>query len=597
MKARFTGLWVVLALGLFAFIVWVERRMEEPVQGPRVLLPGWEPGRATAAEVHGPGRPLLRVERRDGRWWLVEPLVDLADERRLEALWQALGSEPVQTVMNRTELLTRPGVLQEFGLETPAVSLRVWSEDQLMQLQFGHRTAPGDQVFVQLVGADEIWVASSELLRLLPAQPEDWREHRWFRWPAVDLDRLMVSNRWGRFVLVRNRLGEGWSLVEPLRARADSDKVEGLWRELTGLEVAAFVADTPAADLELFGLQPPALSMVVFRDNRAVGRFDFGRPVTNRNDLVYARQEGRTAVVTLPAGPVQAWEVTHSEFRDRRLLRWREPVAAVEFLGEDSFAVHRLPGQWRLLPRDLPADEALVEAVLNQLEHLEISEFVKDVVIEPDLVRYGLAPPGRQIILHRAPSRTGDTNTVVGEVQLGTVQEDKVFVRRPDEPAVYAVAASEVAKLPRAYYQLRDRRIWRLAESQVASVSVQEGSRRRELVRHGEYAWTLAPGSEGIINSLAVGEAVHALCELEAVVWLGVGDEALSEYGFGHDAWSVTLRCTDGRELTVSFARPRPELPLLGMVRLEGQPWIFLTSPVVQELVLGYLRLPTSSVR
>lgn len=593
MNAKFTEIWLVLAAALLGFILLVERKWERPEKGPRALLPGFNPEEVLAVEVHGPGRPLVRAERKEGRWWLVEPVRDPANGERIEALCWALASEPVQTALGRAELLAKPEALEEFGLETPVVTLRLWMPDRVAQIQFGHRTAPGDQVFVQLVGADEVWVVSSEILRGLAERPEDWRERRWFDFGRDAFDRLVVSNRWGRFALERQPSSKDWWLTEPLRARADSDRIEALCRELVELKVASFESEATEADLELYGLQPPVWMLSLFHGTNAVGRFEFGRTATNRDDLVYGRQEGRGVIVTLPAKPMEPWQVAHTEFRDRRLLRWREPVAAIEFLGENSFAVHRLPGQWRLLPSDLPADPALVEAVLAQLERLEISEFVKDVVIEPDLMRYGLAPPARHIVLRRASSGTGDaTQTVLGEIQLGLMQEGKVYVRRPDEPAVYAVSAAEVSRLPKALYQLRDRRIWRLDETRVATVRIQEGARRWDLVRHGDYAYALAPGSQGVINSLAVGEAVRALCELDAVAWLGVGEEALREHELDQGTWSVTLHLTDGQDLTVIFGRPRPELPLLGVVRLEGNPWVFLTSPVVQELVWAYLKLP-----
>jgi hypothetical protein len=595
MQARFTGLWVTLALAMLGFILLVERRWTEPPRGPRVLLTGWDPAQAVAVEVRRPRELPLRVVREGGRWWLETPLRDPADDRRVEALLAALVREPVQTVLTTSELLQRPDALAEYGLESPRVTLRVQAPNRMVQIQFGDRTAPGDQVFVQVVGEEELWVVSAEVLRLLPAQPADWRERRWVRVDSGSFDRLTVSNRLGWFALGRDPEGDRWRLEAPLRARVDPDRVQMLWQGLQGLEVLEFVADDPEADAEVYGFAPPVLALGLWRGTSAVAQFEFGRSPTNHPDRVYARQAGRAAVVTVPAEPVGGWLAGYADFRDRRLLRWEGQVSAVEFLGGENFAVHRLPVGWRILPWDLPADEALVEGLLDWLRRLEVVEFVKDVVIEPDLARYGLAPPTRQVVLRRAARGAGDTNTVLGEIQLGLVQDDKVFVRRWDEPTVYAVRASDLAGLPTAFYQLRDRRIWRIPEGEVERVIVEEGSRRREMIRHDAYAWTLAPGSQGIINSLAVGEAVRTLCELDAVAWLGVGEARAAEYGFERGAWSVTLRRRDGETLTVSFARPRQELPLLGMVRLEGQPWVFVTSPVVQELVQAYLKLPPDS--
>lgn len=592
MSARFTPLWALLAAALFAFIFFVERHWEEPARGPRFLLSGLDPASIQALEVRWPGSPPLRVEKARAQWWLVQPVRDPADGTRIQALFEALTREPVQTVLTPSELLQRPTVLEEFGLAEPGTTLWLYAPDRRVQIQFGKRTAPGDQVFVQVVGQEEVWVVNSELLSRLPRHADDWRDRQWIRVANLDFDRLVVSNQWGQFALERAPESPGWTLVEPLRARADPDKVRAAWGALAELQVTGFVADDPGLDLEMFGLQPPVLSLTLLKGTNQVQRFEFGQSPTNDPGATFARQRSRSVVVTVSAAPLAAWKVAYTEFRDRRLLRWDQPVTAVEVLGRDSFAVHRLPSGWRLLPLDLPADEILVENLLRLLQQLEAVEFVKDVVIEPDLARYGLAPPAWQIVLRTAPERTDSGNAVLGELHFGLSQEGKTFVRRPDESAVYAVRAEDLAGLPLAAYELRDRRIWRLDESQIERVIVRQGPHRRELIRLGDYSWTLAPGSQGIINSLAVGEAVHALCDLVAVAWLGVGETRLEELGFGSNDWSVTLRRRDGEEFTVTFAGTTPEPLLRAMVRLEGKPWMFLCPPAAGELARAHLRPP-----
>ncbi|MEJ5238179.1 MAG: DUF4340 domain-containing protein [Limisphaera sp.] len=592
MSARFTPLWALLAAALFAFILLVERHWEEPARGPRFLLSGMDLPSIHALEVRWPGSTPLRVEKDKDQWWLVQPVRDSADSARIRALFQALTTEPVQTVLTTGELLQRPTVLEDFGLAEPRATLWLYAPDRRVQIQFGKPTAPGDQVFVQVVGQGELWVVSSEVLSHLPRQADDWRNREWIRLANRHFDRLVISNQWGQFALEHAAGSPEWRLVEPLRARADPEKVQAAWDALAQLQVTRFVGDEPGVDLEMFGLQPPVLSVTLLDGTNQVERFDFGHSPTNDPAVVFARQRGRSVVVTVPAGPLAAWKVAYSEYRDRRLLRWNGPVTAVELLGPDSFAVHRLPSGWRLLPLDLPADETLVDNLLRLLQQLEVVEFVKDVVIEPDLARYGLAPPAWQIVLRKAPESSGRSHSLLGELHFGLSQEGKTFVRRPDESAVYAVRTEDLGGLPPAAHELRDRRIWRLEESQIERVIVRQGPRHRELVRLGDYSWTLAPGSQGIINSLAVGEAVHALCDLVAVAWLGVGETKLGELGFGQNDWSVTLRRRDGEEFTVTFAGVTPDPLLRAMVRLEGKPWVFLCPPAAGELASAHLRLP-----
>src|SRR5207249_1552108 len=124
---------------------------------------------------------------------------------------------------------------------------------------------------------------------------------------------------------------------------------------------------------------------------------------------------------------------------------------------------------WRVMPQDFPADSVMVTNLLAGLTGMEILQFVKDVVTEPDLPAYGLASPSRQYILRTATNNAATpTNCLIAEVHFGTNQEDKVFVRRTDESFVYAVKRSDVEHLPAASWHLRERQIWNFSESDIA---------------------------------------------------------------------------------------------------------------------------------
>ena len=87
-----------------------------------------------------------------------------------------------------------------------------------------------------------------------------------------------------------------------------------------------------------------------------------------------------------------------------------------------------------------------------------------------------LKPRGVGVVL-RAESEPGYGNVVVGTLQLGARQDNKVFARRPDEVTVYSLAPKDVARLPYAAWQLRDRRVWSFTTNQIARVTVRHGGK------------------------------------------------------------------------------------------------------------------------
>ncbi len=594
MSPRYTWLWVGLALGLFAFIALFERHWHKPAGGPLQVLPELEVAAVTSVQVRPAGQLEIRAEQTNRTWSLTRPLSYPAEAARIEALLTNLAGLRIQTYITGAELRQRTNTDQEYGFDTPLASLLVQQRDRRHQVLVGALTAPGDQVFLQVVGAEGLYVVGAELLGYIPRSADDWREVAFARLDGVLFDRIVVTNAAGTtFELRRGGVGAGWRLTEPLQARAAAAKVEAALSALQHLRVARFVSDDPNADVEAYGLHRPELALTFADGSNAVVQLQFGGSVTNGGPQAYARRLGQPAIVTVAREALAPWQVSYTEFRDRHLLTLARPVVSIEVPGENGFTVRRLQsGDWRLLPLDLPADVELVEALLNALTGLQVTDFVKDVVIEPDLPKWGLAPPVRQFTLWAAPQPAGDTNLHLGTIAFGTTEDDKTYVRRPDETSVYKVKAADFQHLPTAAFQLRDRRIWNLQEANIERLQIEQSRKTRQLIRQGTNSWTLAPGSQGIINSPAVEETVHRLAGLYAISWVAVGEQQLARYGFTADGLRVTLELRTGDKLSLQLGGTAPAQTTYAATVLEGQVYIFECPPAVSELVRAYLAIP-----
>ncbi len=157
-----------------------------------------------------------------------------------------------------------------------------------------------------------------------------------------------------------------------------------------------------------------------------------------------------------------------------------------------------------------------VQLFIKTLADLRVAEFVKDVVTAPDLATYGLATPTRQITLRSA---IGDSNAIIAQLAFA-MQTNGVFVHRPDEDFIYAIKPEDLNRLPEAGWQFRERRIWHFNEKDVAQITLRQNGKVRQLVHDGPNKWSLAPGSQGIINPPAIEETVHRLGDLTVLDWL-----------------------------------------------------------------------------
>jgi hypothetical protein len=192
-----------------------------------------------------------------------------------------------------------------------------------------------------------------------------------------------------------------------------------------------------------------------------------------------------------------------------------------------------------------------------------------------------------------APS--GPTNGIIAELSFGTNQAEKVFAQRADEPGfIYAIKLADYQRLSAAGWQMRERRIWNFSTNEVARATIRQQGRVRQIVRNGPNEWSLAPGSQGVINDLAVEATVSGLCQLTAVAWVARGDQNRTRYGFTENNPQIALESRGGEKVSVEFSNEAPANVTYAAVTLDGQLWIFEFPAWLYDYVQRYLSVPAN---
>jgi hypothetical protein len=596
MNSQNTWRWLIVAVALFAFILFQQRYLPKTGGGPSKVLPSLKAAAVTSVQVRPAAQLEIRAERTNGIWQLIEPLVSPAQAVSIEKLLAELEVLTPASYITARALRNRPNADEEYGLAAPQASILIEQPGYATRLRVGAKTTPGDQVFLQVVGVEGVYVVDADFLNYLPRTANDWRDTALINLNGLTFDRLAVTNGTKMFELRRQGTNKLWRMVYPLQARANNPQAERSLQTLQSVRVRQFVSDDPKADLETFGLQPPELEVALGQGTNTVARLQFGKSPTNDTRLVYARRLGLNGIVTVRKDLLAPWYAQVNDFRDPFLVTWTTPVAVIDVHGQDSFSLQLTNDAWRVLPQDFPADAGLLKDLVSALSGLQIVEFTKDVAIAPELPAYGLASPARQYILRSAATNSpaGPTNPIVVEVDFGTNQADKVFARRVDESCVYAVKFADFQRLPTASAEMRERQIWNLSTNDVAGATIRQQGRVRRIIRNGPHDWSLAPGSQGVINVLGVDETVSGLCQLAAVAWVACGDQYLARYGFADNSDRVTLELKDGKKVSVDISsRASPDFPVAA-VTLDGQPWIFQVPTWLYDYVRRFLSVPAS---
>jgi hypothetical protein len=596
MNSKTTGIWFVIAAALLAFIFVFEHYLRPVVARPAPLLPNLRPAAVTSVQVFPAG---VSADRTNGGWILTKPVSYPAQAAAIEALLDAL-QKLAPAKMSAAELREHKNSETEFGFENRQATLVIAAGDQSWQLKVGNKTAPGDQVYLQVVGVDGAFVADAGWLNLIPHSGDEWRDTALVNAGQNDFDWIVLTNGAKVIELRRDPTNRLWRMIRPLPARADTDHINDALQRLASASVTRFITDDPKADLTAFGLQPADLDLWLGRGTNLVAAIHVGKSPTNDATQVYAKREGWNTVVTTAREPLAPWRGAVNDFRDSRLFELTAPVVEIEVRGENNFILREQgSNDWKIVGEKFPADAGSVQLFIKTLAGLRIAEFVKDVVTAPDLTAYGLAAPQREIILR---SKAGDTNAVIAELDFGAVQTNEIFVQRPDENFIYAIPWQDFhLAFPEGDWQFRDRHIWDFKVDDVAQITIHQGGKTRQLVHNGPGKWSLAAGSQGLIEGKYIDQTVEQFHQLTAVGWIGrnLAESDMIQMGFKPDNLQITAELKDGKKFTVDFGAPTVDFGahdngVLAAVTLDGERWAFEFPPVLYQFVLSYLIIPSN---
>lgn len=587
MNSKNTILLLTVAALLLGFIVIYEKYVAGPARAPQFVLPGFNPQSVTAVLVRNAGKPELLAEHTNDTWSLVKPLPYPGRAENIQALLTALARLQPDRFLSAGDLKDQPEAEAAFGFENPLATLILSSGKDRRQVLIGARTAPGDQVFVEVAGSPGVHLVSSDFLKSVPQDAAAWRDPALLDWRRFEFDRVLVSNGPRTMELQRNPTNHNWRLVR-LQARADNNHVNELLQNLQALEVTGFVTDDPRADLDAYGLQTPTLNLTFALGTNTTAELQFGKSPTNDTKLVYARRAGSDTVVTVPASELTPWQAQVADFRDRHLVSFQSVPASIEVHGKDQFTLtHETNNLWRVMPQNFIADTNTMEDFLKTLTQMEVAQFVMDAVIESSLTNFGLDRPESEYVFHPASRATNDA---VVDLTFGAEHESTVYARRADEYSVYAVKREDFERLPGASWELRDRRIWHFSENDVARVDIEENGQLREVVRNGTNSWSIAPGFVGVIkNVFGLEETVHRVGDLSAAYWTARGPFDRAAYGFTNPVHRLTFELKDGTMRKVEFGGLAPSQFPYATVTLDGEPWLFEFPWTTYQLIENYL--------
>jgi hypothetical protein len=327
----------------------------------------------------------------DTAWRIVQPLKARADTFAVDGLLDSLISLEQSRVLEEVDR-------KEAGLDRPRATVRLKTAEGEEVLEIGAADPMGGSTLAALKGQDGAYVISDSILSELQRRPGDWRDRQIYRGDRDEVRRITLASGGQRVVLVaQGEKGDSFRIESPLSDRADREKVDTLFADLSGLMAERFV-DEPRPVAEL-GLQPPrAVVEVAFAMGPPV-RIEVGAPVEGGEETTPA--ESAESSETKPVygrsgGQVFEARTRLAETAARPAAEWRSPtLSGFEVFQVDSATVQ--DGQGTLALQRAEPDWKRGNETIS---YLPVSDFLfaltgarADRLLSPDEARaLGIAP-------------------------------------------------------------------------------------------------------------------------------------------------------------------------------------------------------------
>ena len=487
---------------------------------------------------NGDDKTELRL--RDNKWRVESPIKDLADNGALSTLISDLESWHKDDTIPAKEVSAVKGRLEEYGLNKPKLRLKLIGPGMPPEIFFGNDAALENRMYVRFENSKETFIAANSVKNEIAKKPEDFRDRKLTELTTAQISRALVKTPAGEMELQKK--ADHWEIVKPLHARADDQKVDDLFAQVTTARIEKFVADD-RGDLHTYGLAEPRGSITLFTaDDKQGQALQIGSVPEKEKEQVYVRFASRNAVYTLPKKIEEILSTKPNDLRDRHLVRFETNILdriTIDAPGKDKTVLARKNENWTIANRNnQPANADEVNRLIETLKNEQVTKFVADVASE--LGKYGLDKPQLQITLSSfASENTAETKS--GEqpfatIAFGKTEGDDVYAHLGDEPFIVAVKRTLLDKIFADPLQWQDVVIFHFKPEQVHRLSVVT-DREQSITRGPKNEWKWVVGS-GSINQTNVKSLLNTLTSLHAVRWMGATTPA---HGFEKPQIAITF--------------------------------------------------------
>jgi len=383
-------------------------------------------------------------------------------------------------------------------------------------------------------------------------------------------------------VLKLKREGDGWQILEPVKARGDRGPIDETVTSVVTARMDREIESAPTA-LGDFGLDKPAAEVTLrLKDGKQLGLVLGAKSPTGV--WVYAREAGKPAVFVVGDSVLRDTTRPLADFRDKAVLAFdQKDVTALEIITrDDTIAVEQADGRWKLTrPRALPADGDTLRDFLEKLRAARVKEFVAEAPrsLEP----FGLDRPV-QVSIHTGRDKDRATKTLLfGRADAG---KKGVYAMRAGESAVVVIPDETWAAVPKNVAVLRDKTVVEVEREKVTRLEIESPKGAVTLAQENG-RWKITAPEALPADQVEAGAVLFKLRELRALTFLSEDAAGVPRY-LAKPTVRVTISEQGAPAPRMLLLAPSPErrggAPTAYAGLAGGGPVVLVDGKVLEEL-------------
>ena len=552
MKLKNTLLLLLLAMGAFAYIWFVERHQKstKELAEDGNLVAKFDRDKVDAISIKSTeGKIELKRDGKDA-WQLVEPIKDRADSMAISQLFTDSEALRYAERIDENGKGVSKDKLKEFGLSDPTTKVRFAGKEKPVEIQFGKDTATEGKQYIKLDGSNVVYVIGGPLKATLAKKADEFRDRKLSDVSTTKVNKATLKTAAGEIELVKGA-DNHWSLAKPLKARGDDAKIGDLISQAANARIESFVGDS--ANLSAYGLQEPRATLTLYSSGEeSPVVLNLGTKPKDEKDKekTYAKVSTRDAVVLLPKTIDKLIDTKPNDLREKKLMRFEHDIVdrvTIAGAGKEKIVLARSGETWvrKVGDKDVPINVGAAQTLLGNLDVQQATNFIADVAT--DLPKFGLDNPVVKVTLssyaseNTAETKAGEKPIVT--VLFGKTEGESTYAKLDDEPFIVSVPAALLETIATDPLEWQPVEIFKYKPDDIVTLEVtREGQPAVALERDKDKNWKLTKG-DGAVNQANAGSLVNTLSTLNAVRWVGA---TVPEHGLEKPAITVSFKTASG---------------------------------------------------